>query len=88
MAFRIECHSGYRLKQRGDLMKRKILHKITTIAASASIAFLGGTIATHSANAATANDGHTELQNASQTQMKCHRNQGDPIGRQCQGRHR
>ncbi|MGB3240734.1 MAG: hypothetical protein WBB29_20780 [Geitlerinemataceae cyanobacterium] len=64
-------------------MKRQILQKATIFAASASIALLGATIATHSTNAATPSDGHTELQNASQTQMRCNLNQGDPIGRQC-----
>jgi hypothetical protein len=64
-------------------MKRQILQKVTTLAASASIAFLGATIATHSVSAATPTDGHTQLQNASQTEMRCYMNQGDPIGRQC-----
>jgi hypothetical protein len=67
-------------------MKRQILHKITTLAVSASIALLGAAIATHSASAATPSDGsEAQLQNASQTQMRCHQHQGDPIGRQCHG---
>ncbi|HIK32574.1 MAG TPA: hypothetical protein IGS17_14905 [Oscillatoriales cyanobacterium M59_W2019_021] len=62
-------------------MKRQFFNQLTAIAASASLAFLGGATIANSANAATLTDG-----NATQTQMMCHPNQGDPIGRQCQSR--
>lgn len=68
-------------------MKHPLLGKIATFAVGASIAVLGMAIATESASQVTARDGSDpQLQSATQTQIRCRPNQGDPMGRQCRGR--